>query len=106
VHFDLLLEEGILCRTFRLNKNVFKTLKSQGESIAPHRKHYLNFEGDIGKNKGVVKRIKEGTYYPLDKKKNFSSWHLKLETDSGIFSVKYLAENKILATWNPAISDG
>ena len=105
IHFDLLLEEEINCKTFRLNENIFKTLKSQGEEIPPHRKHYLKFEGAIEKNRGSVRRINEGSYSTLEQNKNSSSWQLFLNTSSGNLMITWKVDSQILATWNPASSN-
>lgn len=32
------------------------------EPIAPHRRHYLTYEGDIGQGRGTVRRVDEGTF--------------------------------------------
>lgn len=64
VHWDLLLQvpgsERLL--TWRLTRN---PLHDRGiipvEQITPHRRHYLSYEGPIGRGRGWVRRLDRGT---------------------------------------------
>ena len=64
-HFDLMLEvpgqEKL--RTLQLNSR----LEIPGDccefkELEPHRRAYLEYEGEISGNRGTVKRIERGTY--------------------------------------------
>lgn len=101
-HFDFLLEQTETCLAFRLQEDIFKTLKSPGEQIKPHRKHYLNFEGKVSNNRGFVVRVAEGVYTSLDSALGLKNWHLALENTDGVFSIHELGDNKIDAQWRPA----
>ena len=62
-HWDLLLENGDVCRTWRL----LAKLNSQigdiaAEQISDHRSTYLEYEGPVSGNRGTVKRWDAGTF--------------------------------------------
>ncbi len=64
-HFDLLFEEANDCRTARLVGNPFEQTRTTGGWIAPHRKHYLTYEGPVSGDRGQVHRVAEGTFFLL-----------------------------------------
>lgn len=66
LHYDLLLEEGEQCRTWRL-----AAVPQPGATdvnaieVAPHRLAWLDHEaGDVSGGRGFARRIAAGTYEP------------------------------------------
>ena len=61
-HFDLLLEEGSVLKTFTLWQ--FPQIETTVAAIPDfdHRMVYLEYEGPISKNRGHVQRVDAGTF--------------------------------------------
>mgnify|MGYP003391159435 CR=1 FL=1 len=85
-HFDLILEGNDLCPTFQFESMPLKT----GKRIKDHRKHYLNFEGEISPEKGVVSITIHGVY-----QFNFSQLYLISGSESNEFT--YLPDHTLIA---------
>ena len=65
-HFDLLLEDGDECKTYRLLGDP-ATADPAGdrllaEPLPRHRTHYLTYEGPVSGGRGSVARWDAGTY--------------------------------------------
>ena len=59
-HLDLMLEhEGVLL-TFSFA--AFPAAGMTGECLFDHRLRYLEYEGDIGRGRGTVRRVESGRY--------------------------------------------
>ena len=58
-HFDLLIEQGDVCRTWRLAREPGERPVA-AEAIADHRPHYLTYEGPVSGNRGRVTRWDAG----------------------------------------------
>ena len=65
-HWDLLLEDGAVCRTWRLLAEPGPGRTVPAEPIADHRPHYLTHEGPVPGDRGTVARWDAGTYRRLD----------------------------------------
>ena len=65
-HFDLLLEDGDACETYRLLGDPASADPAGDrlpvEPLARHRKHYLAYEGSVSGGRGSVTRWDSGTY--------------------------------------------
>ena len=64
IHFDLLLEDKELCRTWRLS-DIPKLNGPYVNSvcISPHKLHWLDIEEKVvSGNRGVAKRVKQGIF--------------------------------------------
>lgn len=57
-HFDLMLEHAGTLLTFSFAE--FPAPSARCARIFDHRLTYLDFEGDIGRGKGAVKRVESG----------------------------------------------
>ncbi|MBK8208518.1 MAG: hypothetical protein IPK87_17270 [Planctomycetes bacterium] len=69
VHFDLMLEvEGQdLLRTLQLARWPLAPGDSAACSeLAPHRRAYLTYEGEVSGDRGSVKRVETGTWWAAD----------------------------------------
>ena len=64
-HYDLFLEHGETLRTWRLERPDFSEPQEATE-IDPHRKDYLDYEGEISGNRGRVRIVETGEYVAAD----------------------------------------
>src|SRR5262245_1840233 len=66
LHWDLMLErEGVL-RTWRLTEAPVGPAPVAAEALFDHRLVYLDYEGPVSGNRGVVRRWDRGTYSLLN----------------------------------------
>ena len=65
IHFDLLLEDKELCRTWRLTDTpLLDGPYVDSVSIAPHNLYWLDIEEKVvSGNRGVATRIKQGVFW-------------------------------------------
>ena len=61
-HWDLLLESGDSCRTWRLLGEPAVGVVIAAEPLPHHRLHYLDYEGPVSGDRGTVTRWDWGTY--------------------------------------------
>lgn len=61
-HWDLLLEAGESCRTWRLLEEPGPGRAVAAEPLPDHRPHYLTYEGPVGGNRGTVTRWDAGAF--------------------------------------------
>ena len=64
-HWDLLLEWGDHCRTWRLPSEPRPGEPIEAEPLPDHRLHYLDYEGPVSGGRGTVARWDAGTYSTL-----------------------------------------
>ena len=62
LHWDLLLENGSSCRTWRLRKAPDTPGDIPAEAIADHRLMYLDYEGPVSGERGTVTQWDAGTF--------------------------------------------
>ena len=62
LHWDLLLENGSSCRTWRLLKAPDTPGDISAEAIADHRLMYLDYEGPVSGDRGTVTQWDAGTF--------------------------------------------
>jgi hypothetical protein len=62
LHWDLMLEEGAVLRTWRLAAPPHEAQAVAVEPSFDHRLHYLDYEGPISGGRGQVTRWDHGTY--------------------------------------------
>ena len=62
LHWDLLLEDGPACRTWRLGAEPSPAAATPAEQIADHRLVYLAYEGPVSGNRGNVTRWDVGEF--------------------------------------------
>jgi hypothetical protein len=61
-HWDLLLEAGTVCRTWRLMDIVDSMNDVEAEEMFDHRWVYLDYEGPVSGDRGTVTRWDRGMY--------------------------------------------
>jgi hypothetical protein len=59
-HFDLMLEEHGVLRTWSLPELPAEGRIIQAEALPDHRLAYLDYEGPVSGNRGSVRRVDEG----------------------------------------------
>jgi hypothetical protein len=62
VHFDLMLEMGEMLRTWALAESPRPNVEITAEALPDHRLAYLQYEGPISGDRGVVTRCEEGIF--------------------------------------------
>ena len=62
LHWDFLLEQGESCRTWRLLKSPDAPGDIPAEAIADHRLMYLDYEGPVSGDRGMVTQWDTGTF--------------------------------------------
>ncbi len=72
-HWDLLIEAGAVCRTWRLLDDPAGPGPWRAEPIADHRLHYLDYEGPVSGNRGHVTRWDRGTWIWLTATESLTS---------------------------------
>lgn len=61
-HWDLLIEAGAACRTWRLLDNPAGPGPWRAEPLADHRLLYLDYEGPVSGDRGSVTQWDSGTW--------------------------------------------
>ena len=61
-HWDVMFEDGQRLRTWAVTRPPTHGCAVTAERLADHRMLYLDFEGEISENRGVVSRWDAGTY--------------------------------------------
>lgn len=62
IHWDLLLETAAGCWTWRLSESPLTAQVISAERIADHRPLYLDYEGPVSGNRGVVSQVDVGKW--------------------------------------------
>lgn len=65
VHFDLMLEQGGVLRTWALPEPLGDGRTIAARALPDHRAAYLEYEGPISGDRGEVRRIAEGRFEVL-----------------------------------------
>ena len=65
IHWDLMLEHEGRLTTWAIDAPIVSGKRLPARSLAPHRLHYLDYEGPISNERGEVRRIDCGTYATL-----------------------------------------
>lgn len=62
LHWDLMLESGDVLRTWALPQEPGSGMQVEADALADHRPAYLDYEGPVSGNRGMVTRFDRGTY--------------------------------------------
>ncbi|MBX6312098.1 MAG: hypothetical protein IRY99_04145 [Isosphaeraceae bacterium] len=62
VHWDFMLEAGEALRTWALEAPIAFGVAIPARALADHRLAYLEYEGEISRGRGTVRRLDRGTY--------------------------------------------
>lgn len=66
LHWDLMLEDGDTLRTWRLSEAPTSLKRILCEELVPHRRFYLDYEGEVSGGRGFVRRWDWGEYVRID----------------------------------------
>ncbi|RMF75389.1 MAG: hypothetical protein D6744_13575 [Planctomycetota bacterium] len=90
VHWDLLVERPGCERlaTWRLAVNPLEHSTCPATPIGAHRRIYLDYEGDIGGGRGVVRRIDRGTSEILTEEASLIRLRLSGDLLRGAFEIR------------------
>lgn len=66
LHWDLLLQQGDVLKTWRLLQPVTPGTWIAAEQLSDHRLHYLTYEGPVSGNRGSVFRVTSGKFRPVE----------------------------------------
>ncbi len=83
VHYDLMLEWGQSLRTWALLQLPTAGASVTAEELPPHRREYLNYEGEISAGRGRVSRCAAGEFQVLDEKPDFLRLRITSPTLAG-----------------------
>lgn len=61
-----MLEAGGSLRTWALDRPIEPDRAQPARSLAPHRLHYLDYEGEVSGGRGVVRRWDAGRFAPIE----------------------------------------
>jgi hypothetical protein len=62
LHWDFMLEDGDVLRTWAIDRPLIAGRDLPARALGDHRKVYLDFEGQISRGRGKVRRLAAGTY--------------------------------------------
>ena len=62
LHWDFMLEKGTALETWRLARSPQPGVAIEAIALGDHRALYLNYEGPVSSNRGVVKRWDAGDF--------------------------------------------
>ncbi|MBA2117544.1 DNA polymerase ligase N-terminal domain-containing protein [Bremerella alba] len=82
-HYDLLLEDGDLLKTFTLESFPEVGLPVRAIADFDHRLIYLDYEGPVSDNRGEVTRADEGTFSWIIRQDDLATVHLQGERLQG-----------------------
>jgi hypothetical protein len=93
IHFDFMLEDGDTLATWQFDES--PALLAPGGQLpcirlSPHRRAYLDYEGQVSGDRGTVSRAAAGTYALLSA--TATNWSFKLHSPTlvGLFHLYHL----------------
>jgi DNA polymerase ligase (LigD)-like protein len=101
-HFDLMLEWGDALRTWALPAFPQVGKSVEAEELAPHRRAYLDFEGEVSAGRGTVTRTAAGEYELLESAPDLVCLQLTSPELAGTLRMVRLSRDAAL--WSAALS--
>src|SRR5438132_1242727 len=99
IHYDLMLEENSVLKTWRLAE-MLKPGVQVGEALADHRLEYLEYEGPVTGDRGMVRRVEKGNFDVLESESSQSVMRMR-GTLSGKLELTHQQEKTWRITWTP-----
>ncbi len=95
-HWDLMVQDGDLLQTWRLDKSPKQILNTQAkaEKIFDHPPKFLTYEGKVNEGKGSVKIADKGTCKITDQSDGKIEMELAGEILKGEFTLTRITENR------------
>jgi hypothetical protein len=95
VHWDFMLENEAILRTWRLARAPDETVPIDAEALADHRLAYLDYEGPVSGNRGSVRRFDRGEYVLVRETVD----HLEVQLKGTILHGRAVIERAESAGW-------
>jgi len=102
-HFDLMLEQGDVLRTWALDGLPAAGETVLGERLPDHRTAYLDFEGAVAGERGSVSRVDSGQYEVLEETAGRLIIRLRGDKLSGTMTLT-AADNDQAHRWRVSLS--
>jgi hypothetical protein len=93
MHWDLLLQEGQVLRTWRLAHPPDTPGSIDAEPLPDHRLAYLDYEGPISGDRGQVTRWDRGEYVPLESSPHLLRLQIAGDRLQGIATLETTADS-------------
>ena len=101
-HLDLMLEQEGMLRTWALDKPPLPGEIVSAERLPDHRLEYLDYEGAVSRERGVVSRVDSGRYEVLQETATVLAVRLEGQRIHGTLTL--LAEDAALHRWRVSLS--
>jgi DNA polymerase ligase (LigD)-like protein len=101
-HLDLMLEQGGVLRTWALDKPPLPGEIVSAERLPDHRLEYLDYEGAVSRERGVVSRVDSGRYEVLQETSTTLAVRLAGQKIHGVLTL--IAEDEALHRWRVSLS--
>jgi hypothetical protein len=89
LHWDLMLQQGDVLRTWRLKEPPDAEIPIIAEELPDHRLAYLDYEGPVSGDRGTVTRWDAGTYEMLESTSNRFVFHFAGKKLVGVAPLKW-----------------
>ncbi len=66
VHWDFLVEDGPVLRTWAIDRPIVEGVELPARALPPHRRIYLDYEGEVSEGRGTVRRWDRGDCEVVD----------------------------------------
>ena len=99
LHYDFMLEWGGVLRTWRLDRIPSETASIPVASLPDHRLIYLDYEGPVSGDRGIVSRIDRGDYEILSESRTGLEVRLRGRLISGTVVPSNLAGEDSQSDW-------
>jgi hypothetical protein len=101
-HLDLMLEQEGVLRTWALDNPPLPGEIVSAERLPDHRLEYLDYEGAVSRERGVVSRVDSGRYEVLQETATVLAVRLEGQKIHGTLTL--LAEDAALQRWRVSLS--
>ena len=102
-HLDLMLEHAGALRTWALEKPPLPGEIVVAERLPDHRLEYLDYEGAVSRDRGVVSRVDSGRYEILQETPTALAVRLQGQKIHG--TVTFVADDEAGHRWRVSLSD-
>jgi hypothetical protein len=92
LHWDLMLQSGNVLRTWRLDAPPRPGQVVSATALGDHRLEYLDYEGPVSNNRGIVKRWDRGEYKGVVDENDMIAIAIRGERLAGVLRMSHLQE--------------
>ena len=101
-HYDLMLEWGQSLRTWAMLQMPTAGVSVTAEELPPHRREYLNYEGELSAGRGRVSRCAAGEFQILAEKADFL--RLRIASPSLTGTLEMARESAASPIWTAVLA--